>query len=368
MNLFHSLPICRVERETAQAVCVTFAVPTELRKAFCFTPGQFLTLSASITGKDIRRSYSICSSMQQYEATGELSVGIKQVTGGVFSTFAQGLQAGNTLDVMPPEGRFSPKPAPSTTAQATHRWAFAAGSGITPILSIIASTLAGDASSRFTLVYSNRNLASVMFGEALQDLKDRYPARLVLHHLFSRQHVECALYNGRLDADKAAKLLQTNGNLAIDEAFVCGPEAMIVACEAALFASGLAPAQVHTERFAAADFIAIIDTKSIAEISSSTATTHKLTLELIADGKTHILPMQASDTVLDIALAAGLDLPYSCRGGVCCTCRARVLAGSVTMAKNYTLEASEIQQGYVLSCQARPTPNCERVVVSFDER
>jgi ring-1,2-phenylacetyl-CoA epoxidase subunit PaaE len=366
MIRFHSLPICRVERETAQAVCVTFAVPPELLELFTFKPGQFLTLQSMIGGESTRRSYSICSSTQHYAATGELSVGIKQVSGGVFSSFAQTLAAGATLDVMPPEGRFSPKPAPNT---ATQRWAFAAGSGITPILSIIASSLAADATSRFTLVYSNRNLASVMFGEALQDLKDRYPARLVLHHLFSRQHVECALYNGRLDASKASELLQTNGDQAIDEAFVCGPEAMIVACEAALLASGLAPERLHTERFASGTApVALKTIKTIAEKSNPPLTSAYITLELIADGKTHILPMQATDTVLDVALAAGLDLPYSCRGGVCCTCRARVLGGSVSMAKNYTLEASEMQQGYVLSCQARPAANCERVVVSFDER
>ncbi len=363
---FHPLPVLRINPEAAGAVAVTLAVPAALRATFDFVPGQFLTLRQLIDGVDTRRSYSICSPKARYLATGEVEVGIKPVADGVFSNWAaHTLKAGDTLDVMPPEGRFTPRVDGRT--RALRRVAFAAGSGITPVLSIMASTLAAEPESSFTLVYSNQRVSTILFNEALQDLKDRHPARLTLIHLLSRQPQEVALLNGRLDEAKVRELLQTLVPVAdIDEAFVCGPEAMIDATEHALLAAGLPKERVHTERFFAAGSQLASNTKTpnVPANASPEAATNQL--EVVLDGKTHHLHMAADGHVLDAALSAGLDLPYSCKGGVCCTCRARVLEGQVHMDKNFTLEPWEIEKGFVLTCQARPLTT--RVVVSYDER
>jgi ring-1,2-phenylacetyl-CoA epoxidase subunit PaaE len=360
---FHPLPVLRVTPEAAGAVAVTLAVPAKLRAAFDFVPGQFLTLRRVIDGADTRRSYSICSPKARYLATGEVEVGIKPVANGVFSNWAATtLKAGDTLDVMPPEGRFNCR-APD----ALHRVAFAAGSGITPLLSIMASTLAAQPESSFTLVYSNQRVNTILFNEALQDLKDRYPTRLTLIHLLSRQPQEVALLNGRLDEAKVRELLTTLVPTAsIDEAFVCGPEAMIDATERALLAAGLPGERVHTERFFASGSQVAPKAKAPNDAANAPPEAATNQLEVVLDGKTHHLHMAAEDHVLDAALSAGLDLPYSCKGGVCCTCRARVLEGQVHMDKNFTLEPWEIEKGFVLTCQARPLTT--RVVVSYDER
>ncbi len=369
---FHPLTIQRVTPEAAGAVALSFAIPPELRDLYAFTPGQFLTLKAQINGESVRRSYSICSSTQNLAETHEMEVGIKPVDGGVFSNWATRLQAGDTLDVMPPEGRFTPR-----LSGAVHRVGWAAGSGITPLLSIIASTLAGEADATFTLVYCNQRSSSILFNEALQDLKDRYPARLSLIHLLSRQAQEVALFNGRLDTAKVSELLA--GLIPADsigETFICGPEAMIEGCEQALLAAGVPRERIHSERFTTAspptnaiNSGAPSDRRERAGgkngLKSESATgTIRLSVQL--DGKAHELRMFAHERVLDVALAAGLDLPYSCRGGVCCTCRARVLSGQVAMEKNFTLEDWEVKKGFVLSCQARPLS--ESVSISYDER
>lgn len=357
---FHSLPVRRVAPEAGGAIALTFGVPADLRDAFDFAPGQFLTLRADIDGVSTRRSYSICSPKARYAAAGELEVGIKPVAGGVFSNWAASrLKTGDLLDVMPPDGRFTPR-----AAGARHRVGFAAGSGITPLLSIIASTLASQADSRFTLVYGNQRVGTIMFNEALQDLKDRYPARLSLIHVLSRQPQEAALLNGRLDEGKVAQLLSTMLPAAgIDEAFVCGPEGMIEGVERALTAAGIPPAAIHSERFVSAQATQLARPVPMPGVPAAKAA---IALDVVMDGKTHHFGMSAGERVLDVALEGGLDLPWSCRGGVCCTCRARVLEGRVEMEKNYTLEQREIEQGFVLTCQARPlTP---RVVVSYDER
>ena len=407
---FHELAVKRVSPEAAGALAITLAVPPNLRNTFDFKPGQFLTLRAAIGGESVRRSYSICSSQQQFAKHGEIEVGVKPVAGGVFSNWAVKLQPGDTLDVMPPEGRFTPRPAtaqpsprtpctpctpgtPRTAGHAPqdaqlqgkasreplnlasiHRVAFAAGSGITPVMSIIASTLQAEPKSRFTLVYSNQKVSTIMFNEALQDLKDTYPARLTLIHVLSRQAQDVALLGGRLDAAKVAELLKALLPVQhIDEAFVCGPEGMIDATEQALLAAGLAKEHIHTERFfspGAADVTRQNTTNLIAKYTQGTRATALndavFSLQVVLDGKTHAMTMGAQDKVLDVALAAGLDLPYACRGGVCCTCRARVLQGQVAMAKNFTLEQWEMDKGFVLTCQARPLT--ADVTVSFDER
>ncbi|OOG43960.1 1,2-phenylacetyl-CoA epoxidase subunit PaaE [Polaromonas sp. A23] len=365
---FHPLIIKRVTPEAAGAVAISFAIPPDLREIYGFTPGQFLTLKATIDGEQVRRSYSICSSTQRLVAEHDIEVGIKPVEGGVFSNWATQLQAGDTLEVMPPEGRFTPR-----LTGGVHRVGWAAGSGITPLLSIIASTLAGGPDSTFTLVYCNQRTSSILFNEALQDLKDRYPARLTLIHLLSRQSQEVALFNGRLDGAKVSELLATLiPPASIDETFVCGPEAMIESCEQTLLAAGVPRERIHAERFTTAGQPAFaiksraIDAGSTRANGQNSLQAGAIRLSVQLDGKAHELRMFAHERVLDVALAAGLDLPYSCKGGVCCTCRAKVLEGEVAMEKNFTLEDWEVKKGFVLSCQARPLS--DNVRISYDER
>ena len=360
---FHELTVKRVSPEAAGSLAVTFAIPPDARATFAFQPGQFLTLRATVDGQEIRRNYSISSPRSRLAKAGELEIGIRPVAGGVFSNWAaQSLKAGDKLDVMPPDGRFVVR-----KQRAIHRVGFAAGSGITPILSIAATTLEEQPESKFTLVYGNRRMSSVMFNEALQDLKDRYPDRLTLIHVLSRQAQEVDLLQGRIDGDKVRAIIAALLPVAsMDEVFICGPEAMIAATEKALIAAGVPDSRVHAERFTSGPAMA-------AKVQADTDAAHErkpaardIALTVVLDGKQHELQIGADEHVLDAALNAGLDLPYSCKAGVCCTCRARVLSGEVVMDRNFTLEPAEMDQGFVLTCQARPTT--VKLVVSFDER
>lgn len=361
---FVELPIAHVSPEAAGSVAVTLAVPAEQRGAFAFEPGQFLTVRARIDGQEVRRSYSISSPRSIYTSKGELTLGIRPVDGGVFSNWAATqLKAGDTLQAMPPDGRFTVH-----RPRALHRVGFAAGSGITPILSIMTSTLEESPTAKFTLVYGNRRMASVMFNEALQDLKDRYRDRLTLIHILSRQAQEVPLLEGRIDGDKVRALI---GALlpvpSLDEVFICGPEAMIEATEQALLGAGVKPERIHTERFTSPTLEAMPrEQRAGVQLNHVERSEGEVALTVVLDGKPHELRMGRDERVLDVALEAGLDLPWSCRGGVCCTCRAKVMEGQVEMERNFTLEPWEMEQGFVLSCQARPTT--DRVVVSYDER
>ena len=371
---FHDLQIARISPEAAGAVAIALNVPADLRDSFDFQPGQFLTLRASIAGEDVRRSYSISSARSQLQKHGVLEVGIRPVEGGVFSNWAATqLQVGDTLRVMPPDGRFVVQ-----RPRAIHRVGFAAGSGITPILSIMSSTLEEQPDSKFTLVYGNRRMDSVMFNEALQDLKDRYPSRLTLIHILSRQAQEVPLLEGRIDAAKVQALIDAFLPVgSMDEVFVCGPEAMIEATEQALLSAGVKPERIRSERFSSPTLDALTPEarvkavlgkpdQSMADTNSAEAQTGEVQLTVVLDGKPYNLPMRRSEKILDIALSLGMDLPYSCKAGVCCTCRCKVMEGTTEMEKNFTLEKQEVAQGFILSCQARPTS--DRVVVSFDER
>ncbi len=360
---FHELTIKRVSPEAASSVAITFDIPAGARETFNFQPGQFLTLRARLNGQDVRRTYSISSPRSRLASAGELEIGIRPVEGGLFSNWAaQTLKTGDKLDVMPPEGRFTVK-----KQRAIHRVGFAAGSGITPILSIAASTVEEQPEAKFTLVYGNRRMSSVMFNEALQDLKDRYRDRLTLIHILSRQAQEVDLLQGRIDGDKVRAIIKALLPVAsMDEVFICGPEAMIEATEKALIDAGVPESRVYTERFTngpaqaakiQADTDAADERKPIAR---------GIALTVLVDGKEHSLQIGADEHILDAALEAGLDLPFSCKAGVCCTCRAKVLAGAVVMDRNFTLETAEMDQGFVLTCQARATTS--RITVSFDER
>ncbi len=366
---FHSLFVKRIESLTAQSAAITLAIPPDLRDTFGFTPGQFVTLRAMVDGESVRRSYSICSTPAQLARAQEITVGIKRVEGGVFSSWATtALQVGDELDVMPPDGRFTPKPALATAS--AHRLGIAAGSGITPILSIMAHTLENEPSARFTLVYGNQRSNTIMFSEALQDLKDRYAARVSLIHVLSRQPQEVALLQGRLDEAKVGALLEhavPTGQ--ITEVFICGPEEMIESSERAAAQAGIVRERIHTERFASPSATAKTTKKIAAPAEfkgSGGQKSYAFALEVVLDGKGHSFGMNADDNVLDTALDGGLDLPYACKGGVCCTCRAKVLEGKVKMDKNFTLEQWEIDKGFVLTCQSHCVS--QRVVISYDER
>ncbi|MEY2952295.1 MAG: hypothetical protein RLZZ401_382 [Pseudomonadota bacterium] len=361
---FHELRVARINPEAAGAVSIALAIPPGLRETFAFAPGQFLTLRATVGGQDIRRSYSICCPRSRLTVEGELEVGIRPVQGGAFSNWAATqLQVGQGLLAMPPDGRFTVQ-----RSRALHRVGFAAGSGITPILSIMASTLQEQPESRFTLVYGNRRMDSVMFNEALQDLKDRYPSRLTLIHILSRQAQEVDFLEGRIDAAKVRTLIETllpAGSM--DEVFVCGPVAMIEATESSLIAAGVPARRIHTERFTSPTLEALpAGARRAVVLGRPVEQVGDVSLQVLADGKRHELRMTRDQHVLAVALDAGLDLPWSCKAGVCCTCRAKVLEGTVEMDKNFTLEAWEQDKGFVLSCQARPIST--RVVISYDER
>lgn len=360
---FHALAIKKVSPEAAGSVAITFDIPSDARDKFHFEPGQFLTLRADINGQDVRRNYSISSPRSQFLKHGELEIGIRPVEGGVFSNWAATqLKAGDTVKVMPPEGRFTiQKP------RAIHRVGFAAGSGITPILSMAATTLEEQTESKFTLIYGNRRMSSVMFNEALQDLKDRFPSRFTMIHILSQQAQEVDLLQGRIDGDKIKAII--NALLpakSMDEVFICGPEAMIEITEKTLIECGVPANRVHSERFTTSASQAHkvqADTDASKVKQASAKSVH---MTVVLDGKEHEVSLSPDEHVLDAALNAGLDLPFSCKAGVCSTCRCKVTHGEVTMDKNFTLEAAEVGQGFALSCQARAAT--QKLVISFDHR
>jgi ring-1,2-phenylacetyl-CoA epoxidase subunit PaaE len=356
MATFHALRVLEVVRETADSVVVSLDVPSNLHEAFRFDSGQYLTLRATVEGQDIRRSYSLCS------APGEQAwkVGIKKVPGGKFSTFANDvLKAGDSLEVMEPQGRFTLK-----GGEGLHHVGMAAGSGITPILSHVKDVLTSDPSSTYTLFYSNKTAASTMFREELQDLKDRHLGRLRLFYLLTREPVDAELLSGRLDRDRCAGLLkQFCSGRRVDAAYLCGPEAMILSCKEALLAHGVAEEDVRIELFTTAGSAGKKETGAVAD----DATGGTVAMQVVLDGVTTSVDLPRDRNMLDAALDAGLDAPYSCLGGVCCTCRAKLVQGKATMNVNYALEPGEVERGYVLSCQAHVEGDGP-VVLDFDQQ
>jgi ring-1,2-phenylacetyl-CoA epoxidase subunit PaaE len=356
---FHPLRIRAVRRETADAVCIVFDVPDPLRETFTYVPGQFLTLRATLAGEEIRRCYSICSGLDD----DELAVAVKHVPEGLFSHYANtALGAGDTIEVMPPEGRFGTPLAPH---EARLHLGFAAGSGITPIMAILKTALSREPHSRFILFYGNRSTASIMFREVLEDLKDRYLDRLSVFHILSREEQDIPLLSGRLDADKVRTLLPKLGAPAtIDHAYICGPASMNAEVAGALAELGMPPERVHLERFALPGIPP--PRPSPAEAGEGVITAGPFaSATIIHDGKTNEVPIAEGEAVLEAGIRAGLNLPWSCRGGMCSTCRARLREGKVTMVQNYALEPWELAAGYVLTCQSHPaTPH---VTVDYDQ-
>jgi ring-1,2-phenylacetyl-CoA epoxidase subunit PaaE len=363
-SLFHPLRVRRIEPDTAEAVIVTFEVPETLRDVFGFTQGQYLTLRHSVDGQDLRRSYSICAGVDD----GELRVGVRKVAGGAFSNWINAhLKIGDAIQVMAPQGRFF---VPIDPASNRHYVGIAGGSGITPILSIMKTVLGREPRSRFTLIYGNRSLKSTMFKEEIEDLKNRYLTRLVLHHVFSDEHTDAPLNHGLMNRDKLGEFLATLvPGRGIDHAFVCGPYQMNDEAEAALLAAGVAEDRIHIERFGIAP--TAVDSAGqavgavIHEAKPGDAELARVTI--IRDGMSREIEFRKDQpSILDCASAAGLEVPFSCTSGVCGTCRAKLIEGQVRMDRNFALEKAEVAAGYVLTCQAHPTT--ERVVLSFDER
>lgn len=351
---FHPLSVMAVERLTEEAVAVTLAPPPPLASLYRFLPGQYLTLSRVIDGTEVRRSYSICAGADE----GVLRIGIKRVPGGRFSTWATtALAPGDALDAMPPEGAFVLRPDPTAARTVL---GIAAGSGITPILSIAASLLAREPGSRFVLLYGNRSTAEIMFRTAIEDLKDRHLHRFTVLHVLSREASELAALHGRLDEARIRALLPgLVAPGAIDAAYLCGPAGLSEAATAALSALGVAPERIHVERFTPAAGAPVRPPARVEADAPAVAS-----LRLTLDGVTREVPIAAGETVLDAGLRAGLDVPWSCRGGMCCTCRARLTGGEVAMDQNYSLQPWEIAAGFVLTCQSRPrTP---LVAVDYD--
>jgi ring-1,2-phenylacetyl-CoA epoxidase subunit PaaE len=354
---FHRLEIAELRRETADAVSLAFAVPDALREAYRFVHGQHVTVKMPIDGEEVRRSYSICSAVDE----GELRIAIKKQEGGIFSAFAnERLKSGASIDVMTPTGHFT---SPLDAKARRTYLGIAAGSGITPLLSIIKTVLKSEPKSRFFLLYGNRTTQSIMFREALEDLKDRFLNRLSVMHVLSGEAQDTPALSGRIDADKLALYLcHVIGPVGIDHAFICGPPALLDVAERTLQAMDLPPAQIHVERFTVDGTVA-----ARRALPPKRAAPRRIVAEAeaVLDGIRHRFPVGAEETIIDAALTAGLDLPYSCGGGMCCTCRARLVEGEVAMDQNYSLEHWELEAGYVLTCQSRPTS--ATLVLDYDQ-
>jgi ring-1,2-phenylacetyl-CoA epoxidase subunit PaaE len=352
---FHALRISDITQETSDCVSIAFNVPTELSTNFAYFAGQYITLKKDIdNGQEARRSYSICSAPLDKE----LRVAVKKVPNGLFSTYLNEIaKVGDVLEVMEPMGHFIP-----TIKEEKHYFGFASGSGITPILSILKTVLAAHPNNKFTLIYGNKNLASIIFKETIEGLKNIYMNRLQVVHILSRERLEVDLNYGRITGAKCADLFNKVLDVTqIDEAFLCGPEEMIHEVKDFLAAQGIAKDKIKFELFGTN----IKKGKRVEETIIPTGPISKVSVKV--DDRTFEMDLAYDgENILDAALKSGADLPFACKGGVCCTCRAKVVLGTVKMNVNYALEDEEVAQGYVLSCQAHPTS--EHVVIDFDVR
>ena len=343
MRTFHSLRVADLRRETPDCVSVLLEVPEELRASFAFLPGQYLTFRQWIGGEELRRSYSICAA----PAEGELRVAVKQVPEGRFSTFVnRQLAPGAMLDVMPPMGHFVWK----ADEARGHDVFFAAGSGITPILAMLKTGLASAPERRFTLVYGNSRSDSIIFLEELEALKNRYLGRLSIHHVLSREFPGSDLFFGRISKEKCDALLEkVLDATTMDRFYICGPNDMLEAVRESLSSHGVEASRIHLERFSSEGLPA----PKAAGVK--TGKPFAVEVEITQDGNIFHFSMDSrSETLLDAAQRSGADLPYACKGGVCCTCMARLSEGKVEMALNYALEEDQLAQGYILTCQSYP--------------
>lgn len=358
MRQFHPLKIAEITRETEDAVSIRFTVPQDLKDVYRYTQGQHIVLKTHVNGEELRRNYSICASVRD----DSLRVAVKRVRDGRFSTFAnEGLKAGDVIDVFPPGGRFYR----DVEKDAAHTYvAFAGGSGITPVLSIIKTVLEEERHSRFTLFYGNRNAASIIFLEELSALKNRYMDRFEVFHFLEEEEDEIGLFNGRLDGDKIKALLDSVIDAPNTDAFfICGPGPMMDAAEAALHEAGVTKDKILIERFLTSTAPAPkLDARTLKAHEDAA---HKAQITLTLGGaKRQFAYDPAAGSLLEAARAQGVDAPFACKGGVCCTCRAKIVEGEVDMAVNYGLTEEEVAQGFVLTCQSVPVS--DRVTLDYD--
>lgn len=353
---FHTLKVREIRRETAACVSVSFEMPEALREAYRYEAGQHLTLRQDFDGEDVRRSYSICTAPSE----NDLRVAVKELDGGRFSTFVnRQLRVGDILEVMTPSGKFFHPPASLQSAR--HIVAFAAGSGITPIISILKTILANEPHSTFTLFYANQKPDSIIFLEQVEDLKNRYLNRLSVYHVLSRQESDSPLFTGRIDAEKCRVFCKTLIDVShTDDFYLCGPAAMVTILRTTLQEEGADPKKIHTELFFAPG-----EQVQARLATDDRAPAVEARIGITLDGRSFEFPLASrGDTILDAALQAGANLPFACKGGVCCTCKARLTEGEVHMDVNYGLEPDELEAGFILTCQAHPlTP---LVKVNFD--
>jgi ring-1,2-phenylacetyl-CoA epoxidase subunit PaaE len=359
MSKFHQLRICDVRRETPDTVSIAFEVPAEHKNQFEFKAGQYLTLRATVQGEDLRRSYSICSSPLE----NELRVAIKKVEGGKFSSWAnKQLKTGDIIEVMPPMGHFCPD---INSTQAKDYLLVAAGSGITPVISILKTILALAPQSNVTLVYGNKGNASIIFKEEIESLKNKYMGRLNLLHIFSKEQLDTPLLNGRIDGNKCNELCKVLIDLTgVDEVYICGPNEMTESVKNWLIAEKFKAENIHFELFGTpAPVVDTVEVKKAGIVKKFEGEFSQVTV--ILDGKeTHFELATNGETVLDAATRNGADAPYACKGAVCCTCRAQLVEGEVQMELNYSLTETEVANGFILTCQAHPIT--EKVVINFD--
>ena len=356
MHHFHALTVQSVTPLTRDSAAITFAVPADLQETFHFVPGQYLTLRYQIDSAELRRSYSICASAQSQQQGGPLRVAIKRVNGGVFSNWAlDNLQPGSSLEVMPPQGHFTMPLAPES---ARHVLCVAAGSGITPVLSIVESTLLAEPHSRVTLIYGNRASGSVMFKEELENLKDRFLTRLNIVWVMSRETQDVPLFNGRIDGEKISQIMKHWVDAStVDVAFICGPQSMMLAASQAMQDAGIAKERIKVELFGTAN-----TNDRAPRVVATTDAGCEVTV--VMDGAQRVFHMPKDKNLVDAALAQGIELPYSCKGGVCSTCRCKVTQGEVDMDINYALEDYEVARGFVLGCQSYPVS--DKLVINYD--
>ncbi|MEZ5034647.1 MAG: 1,2-phenylacetyl-CoA epoxidase subunit PaaE [Chitinophagaceae bacterium] len=358
---FHSLTVRSIQKATEDCVVVTFDIPENLQKEFAFRQGQSLTMRTTLNNEEVRRTYSLCSSPLDHE----WKVAIKKVDGGLFSSFANGqLTAGDALEVMQPVGKFYVDLDP--THQKNYL-ALAAGSGITPVLSIIKTTLLTEPKSNFTLIYGNRSRSSIIFFEELEGLKNQFLDRFQLVHLLSRERTEIDLNNGKINAAKLDELATLINYNSVDEFFICGPEEMIFSIQDYFTGKGIDKKKIHFELFTTPGQPTYsgkekLSPQKLQEENSGPQA--NITIQLDGRSFSFNQSLQSKRSILDAAMQEGADLPFACKGGVCCTCKAKLLEGKVDMDVHWGLEDDEVQQGYILTCQSHPTS--EKLVIDFD--
>lgn len=347
---FHPLTVTEVTELTDDAVAIALDVPADLAGTFAYLPGQHMVFRAMIEGEDVRRSYSICSNANG----GKLRIGVKRFAGGAFSTYATTrLKAGDVLEAMPPIGEFVIEP---DAGRSSHRCAVVAGSGITPALSLVSTTLESEPDSRWTIVYGNRRATSIMFLDEIEGLKDRYGSRLHLIHVLSQEET-VPLLSGRIDTDRLGQLFANLIDFtSVDEWYLCGPYEMVMDARAYIEGRGVEPGRVHDELFFAGP---VTPRPRPADAGA-------VELRFVLGGRESTVRLDHDEALLDAALGVRPELPFSCRGGMCASCKARVVEGDVSMATNYALVEGDLAQGFTLTCQARP--RSDRVVVDFDQR